>query len=74
VDSRARRPGDGRRQAGPMVEVAPGDARRRADLGTVAAVHLWERHRARRCASSVDEWGSDDGDGGAPVTATVVLR
>jgi hypothetical protein len=43
VDSQAGRLGDGRRQpgaAGVMVEVAPGNVRRWANVGTAAAVQL----------------------------------
>jgi hypothetical protein len=57
------------------VEVAPGDARRQADVGTAVAAQLCERHRAWRRASRADEQGSGHGgDGGALVTMTVALR
>jgi hypothetical protein len=77
VDSWVGWPGDGRRQpraAGAMVEVASGDARRRADMGTMVVAQLWERRRAQRGSLSTDERASGDGDSGAPVTAMVALR
>jgi hypothetical protein len=55
-------------------KVASGDVWRRADVGTMEAAQLWERRRVRRRALSANEQGSGDGDDGAPVTMTVMLR
>jgi hypothetical protein len=77
VDSWAGRPGDGWRQPGvtrATVEVALGDTWRWADMGMVVVEHLWERRSMRCRALSVDERGSGDGDGGAPVTVMVALQ
>jgi hypothetical protein len=55
--------------AGPDVgRWRQGDTWRWADVGTAAAAQLWERHWARRRASS-----SGDGNGGTSVTMTVAL-